>query len=353
MRRKVAIVYAVACAVALLAGLAIVIVFAWRAGIAQAVACVAGVLCSFVLAPAVHELGHVCAAKAEKMKCVYVKFFCFKWRVKGGKTRFSFASPFAADQTQVLPVCGGDMQRRAISYTLGGLIFSGVFLTIALVGALLCLLIGENSYFLWGSLPNLAYTFFLNLPPVEYVGGKTDALVYRGIKRGTDAEKCMLAAMEIHGRLFAGESFGEIEESLYFGLPQLPEDEPLYAVLLDLRYRYYLDIGRLDDAADCLNRLARSQEYLPYEEVEKLAAELVYMHAISGDVERAEECGKLCRAYLVTDCVTAKRILLAYSFARGDGERVALLYERARVALESEWILGVKKFEENLIERIK
>lgn len=65
--------------------------------------------------------------------------------------------------------------------------------------------------------------------------------------------------MEIHGKLAEGKSFSEIDEKFYFDLPQLPEDEPMYAIILDLRYRYYLERGETERAADCLNRLASAQ----------------------------------------------------------------------------------------------
>ena len=66
------------------------------------------------------------------------------------------------------------------------------------------------------------YIFFLNIAPLEYASGKTDALVYRGIQRGEAAEKVMLSAMEIQGQLYEGKTFSQIDESLYFDLPQLP-----------------------------------------------------------------------------------------------------------------------------------
>ncbi|MFQ7079555.1 MAG: hypothetical protein ACLRSW_17405 [Christensenellaceae bacterium] len=75
------------------------------------------------------------------------------------------------------------------------------------------------------------------------------------------AGKCLISAMEIHGKLAEGKSFSEIDEKFYFDLPQLPEDEPMYAIILDLRYRYYLERGK-GRAADCLNRLASASPIL-------------------------------------------------------------------------------------------
>ncbi len=326
----------------------LVFFFAWQAGNRQALACICGLAVGFIFAPIVHELGHICFAKAADMRIVYCKAFCFKITLQKGKKRLLLASPFAADQTQTFPKSGGNMRRRALAYTAGGLVFSGVLVLTALAVSLIF-----GNFVAWGSLPYATYLFLLNVIPVEYAGGKTDAAVFRGIRKGYDSEKCMLAAMEIQGRLFAGETYGEIDEALYFDLPQLAEEEPLYAVILDLRYRYYLDIENLEGAADCLNRLANSQAYLPDSEVEKLAGELVYMHALRGDMESAEACGALCRGYLAGDSVAAKRILAAYSLAANKVEEAEILKEQALPALDYEYILGVKKLEEKLLERIE
>jgi hypothetical protein len=158
--------------------------------------------------------------------------------------------------------------------------------------------------------------------------------------------------MEIQGRLFEGKSFAEIDEKYYFDLPQLCEDEPLYAAILDLRYRYYLEKKELEKAADCLNRLALNEEYLSFKALENVAAELVYMHSLSGDLENAERNYAVCQAFLKGDSVTAKRILTAYAKAAGKEEAVGVLVEQAYAVLQKERIEGVKKFEKILLLRL-
>ncbi len=353
MRRVLTTIYATACTLLLAAGFIVAFAFAWQAGVWQAVGCLAGLAVGFMLASVVHELGHIVFAGAANMQLVYAKFFCFKLHRQRGKLRFGFASPFAPDQTQALPQTGGNMQKRATGYTLGGLLFGGAFLVVLSMASVLCTALGATQFFLWGTLPYAAYLFLLNVAPVEYASGKTDILVWRGIKKGYDAEKVMLSAMEIQGRLCEGKSFAEIDGKWYFELPQLCEDEPLYAVMLDLKYRYFLEKEEYDNAADCLNRLASAQAYLPDEEVEKLAAELTYMHALRGDYESAEASGRLCRAYLQSDEVSAKRVLLAYSKAFGKTDALEPLAAQANACLEKETVAGVRKFEERLLSRIK
>ncbi len=354
MKRKLANVYAVFCLLLLVAGFLTAAIFAWKGGAEDILSLFVGILASLVFAPILHEVGgHLAFGFAADFECAYSKFFCFEIYEKQGKKRFGFASPFAAEQTQMRPKRGGDMKRRAYAYTMGGLVVSGVAFVALSAAAILCSALGVTRYTFWGAVPYLGYLFLLNVIPLEYVSGKTDALVLRGIRKGYAAEKNMLAAMEIQGQLYEGKTFAEIDKALYFDLPQLPEDEPLYAVLLDLRYRYCLDVEDLEGAADCLNRLARSQEYLPVKEVEKLASELVYMHALRGDLESAEASGKLCQDYLTSESPSAKRILAAFSLAFGKTEAVEPLKAQAKVLLEYERVEGLKKWEEKLLERIK
>ena len=338
--------YAILCTLGMLVGAIVAFIYAGLT--ISAVWALLGVALGVIIAPIVHEMGHMLFAKCNGMKIVYSKFFCFQLQRKGKRLRLGFASPFAAEQTQVAPKYGENMRSRSMAYTLGGLLFSGALCALVLLFALIL----KNSFLLWGILPYTAYLFFLNVAPFYYSAGKTDMLVFIGLKKGYDVEENMLSAMKIQGFLFAGETFTQIDRALYFDAPQLREDEPLYAVMLDLRYRFYLENGDVEDAADCLNRLVVSQEYLTQEEVERVAAECVYMHALNGDRQRADECGLLCKQYLSGESASAKRILAAYSCAFGKLEAVAPLKEQAEKALKGEMLKGVAQFERILLSRI-
>ena len=353
MRKKtVATVYATLCIALLLAGLSLTFYFAWSSGLESGIAALVSIALSLMLAPTLHELGHVVFAKACGMEIEYVKFFCFKFERTGGKLRVAIVSPFAPDETQTLPKFGGNMKKRACLYALGGLILEGaVAFTVAFVATLLaCFQI--DAFLLWGFLPYAGYLFLMNAAPLEYPSGKTDMLVYLGLKKGESAEANMLAAMEIQGRLYAGESFSEIDEALYFSSPQLCEEEPLYAVMLDLQYRYHLEKNELEKAADRLNRLAGAQAYLADKEVEKIAAELTFLHTLNGDYDRAKDCSKLCEAYLQGEEAAAKRILAAYCKAFGKREAVQPLIDQAETILQNERIKGRAKAERILLARL-
>lgn len=353
MRTKGGTIYAIVCTLLLLAGLTACFFFAWKIAVLEAVKCLCAVVVCLAIAPTVHETGHMLMARRNGMQVLYAKFFCFKLVRKNGKLRLGFASPFSPDQTQVIPRYADNMQKRALSYTAGGLVFSGVFATLLTALALIVFFVYKPDYFLFGCLPYAWYLFLLNVAPVEYASGKTDALIYRGIKKGEDVEKNMLSAMQIHGELFQGKSFAEIDENLYLDTPVLCEDEPMFAVMLDLRYRYYLEKGDMQKAGETLNRLAYIQCYLSDKEREKLAVELTYMHALSGDTDSARQSAEGCLELLQADEVPAKRALIAYALQGGKKEEATLLIQQAETLLQKEEIIGVKKSEEILLLRLK
>ena len=353
MRKTFGNAYAVFCTISLAVGFFLVFFFACKIVVEQGLRAVLGMAIGLIIAPIVHELGHVFFAVLAKMDCVYVKCFCFKIYIKDGKKCFGFASPLAADQTQILPKMGGNMRKRAIKYVLGGQIFSGAFLLLILAVVITATIEHMPVFIFWGLLPYTGYLFLLNLLPFEYASGKTDILVYQGLKKDEPAEKTMLAAMEIQGGLYEGYSFTEIDESYYFDLPQLPEDEPLFAIIMDLRYRYYLEKNDYDKASDSLNRLAQAEPYLSDGEVQKLIGELTYMHALGGNIELAEKSAKLCEEYLKQDKVEVKRILAAYAKEIDNTEGVEVLLKQARECMSKEYVKGMRKAEEILCARLE
>ena len=86
--------------------------------------------------------------------------------------------------------------------------------------------------------------------------------------------------------------------------------------------------------------------------LEKIAAELTYMHALKGDLQSAQQCAKLCEKFLKTETAVARRVLAACAFAGGKTDECLLLKESAENYLEKELIAGVVKAEKILLSRI-
>ena len=345
-------IYAVSLTVAFVAGEILLFSLPTFRSIDGWIELLVGFLTSIILAPTLHELGHITFAVTQKMKLVYTKFFCVKIKNEGGRYAFSFANPFQADQTQVVPKNGGNMEKRCKWYVLGGLIYGGLYFSLILLVAGLLSCFSIHSGKLWGMLPYAAYLFLLNVMPWEYPSGKTDMLVFDGIRRGENAEKAMLMAMDVQGRAYAGERYRDMEDAA-FNFPVLMEDEPLYAVCMDLKYRRALDKADFNGAADALKRLAQSEEYLTFHERERLAAEITYMHLLSENFELANKTSALCKEYLQSERVAAKRILATFALSSGRVEEAKILKEQANNLLKKEEIQAERFLEEELLYRLK
>lgn len=350
-RNTLSKIYAIALTVAFVAGEILLFSLPTFRSVDGWIELLVGFLISIILAPTLHELGHISFAAAQKLKLVYAKFFCVKIKNVGGRYALSFANPFSPDQTQVVPTTGGDIEKRCKPYVLGGLIFGGLYFALILLAAVLLSCFGVHNGKLWGMLPYAAYLFLLNVMPWEYPSGKTDMLVFDGICRGENAEKAMLMAMDVQGRAYAGERYKDIEDSA-FEFPVVMEDEPIYAVCMDLKYRRALEKSDFNGAADALKRLAQSEEYLTPFERERLAAEITYLHLLSENFELANKTSALCKEYLQSERATAKRILATFALSSGREEEAKILKEKAMSMLEKEEIRAEKLLEEELLGRL-
>lgn len=331
----------------------VVVIFLAMPSIDDLIEAVIGTAVSLAVVPTAHELGHVTFAVANKMQIAYCKFFIFRFYRDGDKLRFGFANPFAAEETQVLPVGGENMQKRAYAYTVGGLIFSGVLLLIFLIASILSWSLGGSAYGVYSWLPYTAYLFLLNAVPVEYPSGKTDALVAQGIRRQAPVEQTMLNLMRIHGELQQGKGFAEIDEEFYFSAPQIAVDEPLYVAIFDARYSYYLEKEDYEKAFDCLKRIREAGEYLTKEEIFSLEKNLAYLCLIKGSDAVLKKAVHNDEKAWQADDVSVKRILATYMNGCGDVEHTAALVGQAEALLPKVYPLGLRKHEEILLSRIK
>ena len=314
---------------------------------------VLGVTTAVIFVPAYHELGHVLFASMHKLQVVYCKCFCVKYYVKDGKKRVGFANPFTPDETQVLPLGSENMQNRAYAYAVGGLVASILVLLLSLALWLSQCIRGVESNVLYAWVVYSAYLFLLNVLPVEYATGKTDAMVARGIRKGEPVEQTMLNVMRIQGELQAGKSYAEIAEEWYFSAPQISVEEPLYVAILEARYAYFLEKEEYEKAFDCLKRMKEAGDYLSEDEVYRLEKNLAYLCLIGGNDEVLKTAVKNDEAYWKGEDVAIKRTLALYMQKCGEAERAELLIEQAEALIEKEPIAGLKKYERILLSRIK
>ncbi len=343
-------IYAIILLVAFVTGSFVCFFFALR-DFDDAIHAIVAFAASLIVVPTVHELGHIVFAAASRMQVVRSKFFCFCVYRREGKWRFRFVSPLRAEETQAIPKDGEDMKKRTLAYTVGGLIFSAVLLAITLIPAILLSCFSVHAFSLWGMVPFAAYLLLLNSFPVQYASGKTDALIYREIKKESAEGKAFVAAMTVQGRLFAGDSYADVPEE-YYETYGLREDDPLYAVLWEMKYRYFLEKNQREAAADALNRVVDAAEYLSEEALKTVQVETAYMFLLQKDGSELKNLMERDEAFLRSDDYRAKRLLATYAYACNEAERGRALVEQAKECLQKQPIAGVRKHELLLLSRL-
>lgn len=195
-----------------------------------------------VVCDLVHELAHFAVGRALKMG-----------------TRAPKYRPLGSSSVEVNPrVCKG-LRARMIATAAAGPLSTLLF--VALGVCTLAIPAIPQVYVI--VLPYSAFSFLYNALPVEYAGGKNDGLVLKELIKCDDSARVMLAVLKVQGMINAGTSLKDVDKSLLFDLPQLPEDDVNFIVLTELRYEYFKAFGDEEEAAKYLERYEEIKEYLP------------------------------------------------------------------------------------------
>ena len=83
-----------------------------------------------------------------------------------------------------------------------------------------------------------------------------------------------------------------------------------------------------------------------------MAAEITYLHFLSGNLTAANETAKYCEEYLKSECLSAKRILATIAYYSGKLEEATILIEQAKKLLKTEEIEAERLLEEKLLANL-
>ena len=160
----------------------------------------------------------------------------------------------------------------------------------------------------------------------------------------------------IQAENYNGKSPKEVEQSLYFDLPQLPEDNIFFIMLLASRYSYYLDAGNLEEANKIAKRIESLEEYIP--KAYRVEINLISLYnacAVELSEEKADDLmDGLEKVLNSTFDATSLRIKMAYIlYVLKDKVEAERFYSQAIAEAENCTIKGIGIFEKNLIERMK
>ena len=126
----------------------------------------------------------------------------------------------------------------------------------------------------------------------------------------------------------------------------------MFLIAWDLKYRRALDCWELETATNCLKRMAQAEEYFTSSERERFAVELTYLHALNGDLDKANESSEYCEEFLKSETATAKRVLASVALGLGKIEDANLLKESGIELLSKMPFYGERTLEESLLSRI-
>ena len=320
-------------------------------------AIVAGLIITFA-----HELGHLIVGKANGFAFSSMTVWFFKFEKIKKKTKFSFVMlGDEAGYTQMIPTVTDNIAKRFKKMTMGGVWASLIMMLIGAVPFILSFVLKDWInvwvYSIWAMFfPIGAYFFFGSLFPASSGGMKNDGAIAYSIRKNTDSSKVMANILSIQAELYNGKTPKEIDESLYFDLPQLPEDDFYFLTLLNARYYYYLDKEDFENLKKVSQRINGILEYFPKSYRFSLKTDLLYNAcAIDKDFELADDLMYELEKYLnKSNTVTNVRVKMAYLlYVKGETESLDMFYKKGVKEANKHQLKGLGILEKKLLDGIK
>ena len=305
-----------------------------------------------------HELGHVivgliCGFRFNSMRVGFLQIYRDegKLRITARKLPESLAGA-----TEMLPKNADKLHQKFLAVVCGGLLFSFLFL----VGAELVLdfyaVIPFAVYALvCTSLPYAFHLFFYNVLPFNDENLDTDGAMLKGLIKKEPSYLTAVNILAIEAYLYQGLTPAEIDKDLYFGAPQLPEDDLNFILLTDYRLAYYIDAGDTENAEKACKRLESILDYVPQFYRNDMMADVLFCKCCRGDSDGAKAMYPHLRLYLKGEgTLSAHRIHAAYElYVNADKTAALRELNAAEQKAENYYIKGIGKYERKLINVIR
>ncbi len=311
-----------------------------------------------IISDSLHELGHLIIGKIcdFSFNCIRIAFIKIYKHCGKVKVTFKRLPDSIAGAIEMLPKNSKNLKKRFLLTVSGGPLFSFVVFVFCLISFILHDKLHFAAYALiCTGLPYAFHLFFYNALPLNFQGDNTDGAIIWGVALNDTSYVTAINLLTIEGLISEGRSPSEIDEKLYFDLPQLAEDDLNFIILLSYRLMYYLDGGDVENAISVCNRLEDLAEYFPEFYSNALLSDVLFCECcLKGDLELSKELYNGLELYLKReDTMTTNRILAAYELYVNKDKKVALSYvDRARRLSKVNEIKGLVKFELKLIDCI-
>lgn len=315
-------------------------------------AIVAGLVNTFA-----HEMGHYISGKKNGFVFSAMTVWFFKWQKVNGKIKFSFVMMGEeSGYTEMIPKTQNDLNVRLKKMASGGYKVSFVIMLLGLPAFFISTL-PVWIFCFWAMLfPIGAYFFFASYLPASNGGFRNDGGVVYGLKNNDDASKVTLNLLAIQSELYNGKTPAEIDEKLYFDLPQLPEDDSNFFMLLNARYLYYLDKQDFESAKKTTDRLIELFDYFSKEYQSLVMVDALY-NACTFDFNEdvadniTEDYEKFLNAVNTASTVRAKLAYLLY--VKREYGAFDMFYKKGLKEADRCQIAGIGAFEHKLYKKMK
>lgn len=317
-----------------------------------------GLVCSF-MCDILHEAGHLlfgalCDFSFNSIHIGFIKIYksCGKIRCTVKELPGSIAG-----MTEMLPKNSDNLHKRFLRMVAGGLLFSClVFLALAM-----CFVFNWRLPFVvyvltCTGLPYAFHLFFYNFLPLDNENLFTDGALLWGLIYKDNSYMTAVNILAVEGYMNLGYTPGQIDKKLYFGLPQLPEDDFNFIILTSYRLMYYIDTCDNEKAAAASDRLSNLLEYVPGIYYKDIASDILFCECyIKGNIAEASKLYPTLENYLKReDNITSHRILAAYELYVNNDKKAALNHLNAgEMKAEVNGITGLVGYEKKLIHCIR
>lgn len=315
-------------------------------------AVVAGILNTFV-----HELGHLIAGKKNNFVFSSMVVWFFKWKKHGKNVKFSLVfMGEEAGYTEMIPTNADNVCEGYTKMTKGG-IFASFFFMILGIPPLFMPFLPVWIFSIWSMFLTIGIYYFLGvILPISTNGILNDGAVLYNVKHETDTAKVIINLLKIQANLYAGKTPSEIDESLYFNLPQLPEDDINFALLLHARYMYYLDKKDYENAQKTMDRILSLEEYLPKSYMMIFKTDALFNYCTFDFNEQlADDIMYEVESYInKINSPTNIRVKLSYLInIRRERDGVDIFFNKGYKEADESQIKGLGKYEKKLLDLLK
>ena len=304
-----------------------------------------------------HELAHLFIGKKNGFVFSSFTVWFFKWYKDGDKIKFAFTM-FGEElgYTEMIPTHVEDLCLRLKKMTIAGPMAS---LVIAIIG-LLAFIIPNLSVWAYCILamflPIGAYSFVASILPESNYGVRNDGGVVYGLKHQDDVAKVTISLLSIQAEMYQGKTPAQVDEKLYFDLPQLPEDDYNFIMLLNARYFYYLDKEDYENAKKVTERLVGLVDDVIKDLRAPILVNALY-NACTFDFDEdvADDIVYETEKYLnAVNTATNLRAKLAYLlYVKGETELLDIFYKKGVKEADKCQIKGFAVLENKLFDKMK